>query len=112
MWSTFSRFMGWAIMILGGFMFWRNITERVFSGWVLVAILTAGVLGFVGGLTYLLSFDGPTGLRTKRVRLAGWSGMLLSQMLPTSLTVMTLPLVVLLLPTLRGSQFDPAPIAN
>lgn len=81
-------------------MFVINVVEVSYSGWILAWILFSGIAGAVGGVIYLLSFDGPERFRTRRHRFWGWGAMLLAFLLPTSLTLMLVPLVLLLIPSL------------
>ena len=97
---TFVRFVAVSVTILGAWMFVLNLGA---SGWVPVTyvwILASGAAGAVGGVLFLLSIDGPPRFRTKRTRILGWGLMLASVLLPTSLTFMLVPLVLLLIPTL------------
>jgi hypothetical protein len=97
---TFVRFVAVSVAILGVWMFILNLGA---SGWdpvTYVWILASGAAGAVGGVLFLLSIDGPPRFRTKRTRITGWGLMLASVLLPTSLTFMLVPLVLLLIPTL------------
>jgi hypothetical protein len=69
-------------------------------GSVVALIVAFGLIGVAGGLTYLFTFDGPGPFRARWVRVLGWGGMLASVLLPTSLSVMLVPMVLLVLPTL------------
>lgn len=113
---TFARFVGLVVLILGGWIAGLNawlslVSGDGYDGSVLALVLLTGIAGAVGGVAYLLSFDGPKRFRTQRVRLYGWAGMLISALLPTSLTLMILPMVILvspLLPWLRVAEEEPA----
>jgi hypothetical protein len=97
---TFVRFVAISVAILGVWMFILNLGA---SGWnpvTYVWILASGAAGAAGGVLFLLSIDGPLRFRTKRTRITGWVLMLASVLLPTSLTFMLVPLVLLLIPTL------------
>lgn len=100
---AFARFVAVIVMILGAF----NVVSTVVGLFnseiegpflLLVLFLTTNVSGAVGGLAYLLSFDGPKYMRTQRMRLYGWGGMLIYSLLPTPLTLMILPMVVVVIP--------------
>lgn len=97
---TFARFVGLAVMILGAWIFILNLVDKGWSDLVLVWILASGLVGAVSGLGFLLSFDGPARFRNRWVRVISWAGMLASVALPTSLTFMLVPMVVLVLPTM------------
>ena len=62
---------------------------------ILLAILAFGMLGFLGALGFLLTFDGPSGWRTTQKRAATWIGMFVCALLPSSLVVIVLPIVAL-----------------
>jgi hypothetical protein len=96
----FVRFVAVSVAILGAWMFILNVGARGWEPLTHVWILASGVAGAVGGILYLLSMDGPLRFHTKRTRMVGWSLMLASVLLPTSLTFMLVPLVLLLIPTL------------
>lgn len=112
---TFVRFVAVSVAILGAWMFILNVRA---SGWeplTHVWILASGIAGAVGGVLYLLSMDGAPRFRTKRNRIIGWGLMLSSVLLPTSLTFMLVPLVLLLLPTLfkmRGEDGGEEPVTS
>lgn len=109
-----AKFVGYAVMLLGGWVFgmngWQALTsDGGYEGRILWLVLGTGLAGFVGGLFYLLSFDGPRSLRTERVRLWGWAGMLISALLPHSLTLLILPLVFLAVPMLPHLRMKDEP---
>jgi len=99
--QTFYRLMGLASTMLGMWVLLVNLVDVGYSGWILAWILSAGFLGAVGGVLFLLSFDGPARLRNRRVRLVGWAGMLFLAFLPWSFQFVMLPLVFLVLPALN-----------
>jgi hypothetical protein len=103
----FARFVALSVAILGAWMFIANVADVIansadvsYEGWVLAWILFSGVAGATGGSVYLLSVDGPPRFRSKRLRTWGWAGMLAAALLPTSLTLMLVPLVLVIVPTL------------
>lgn len=97
---TFVRFVAVSVSILGAWMFILNVSASGWEPWTHIWILASGVAGAAGGVLYLLSMDGAPRFRTKRNRMVGWLLMLISVLLPTSLTFMLVPLVLLLIPTL------------
>jgi len=97
---AFYRLVGLAVTLLGAWVLFINLADISYSGWVLVWILSAGLVGAVGGVLFLLSFDGPPRARTRWVRLLGWLGMLFLALLPWSFQFVMLPLVLLALPAL------------
>ena len=107
--SVFARFVGLLFALLGGWIFAVNIFDDSYSGTVFAWIIVAGVSGAIGGVLYLLSFDGPTRFRTLKVRLTGWVGMLLLGLLPWSFAFLMIPLLLLTIPTLftKGQSRSP-----
>jgi hypothetical protein len=92
-------------MILSGWGLFVNVIDLLRGeieapGLLVVVVVSTGISGTLGGLVYLLSFDGPRALRTQRLRLFGWMGMLIAALLPTSLTLMIVPMVLLVCPVL------------
>lgn len=98
--TTLARFVGLVVMILGGWTFWVNVIDIEYEGLILIWILASGLVGAVGGLFYLLSWDGPERFRTQRTRLWSWAAMVLASLLPTSLTLMIFPMVAIVSPVL------------
>lgn len=105
---TLARFVGLAVTILGGWVIAVNLASGGYPGATLALIVTFGVFGVAGGLAYLFSFDGPARFRARWVRVIGWLGMLVSVLLPSMLTMMLVPLVLLVSPTLFFTP-HPAP---
>ncbi len=102
---TFAKFVGLVIMILGAWVVIINIGEAfrstgVYQGWILLWILGSGLAGAVGGLFYLVSFDGPQRFRTTRTRLLSWLGMLGGALIPSMILPMLVVLVLAVSPTL------------
>lgn len=85
--------------ILGAWILVLNLTQDS-QGEALGWILTSGALGAVGGVVYLLSFDGPDRLRSRWVRVSGWIGMLALAVLPWSFMFLVVPMFALTVPTL------------
>jgi multisubunit Na+/H+ antiporter MnhB subunit len=98
--QAFYRLVGLAVTLLGAWVLFINLVDISYSGWILVWILSAGLLGAIGGVLFLLSFDGPPTARTRQVRLLGWLCMLFLALLPWSFQFVMLPLVLLTLPAL------------
>ena len=96
----YARFVAVSIVILSAWMFAINLGDRGWDSWVQAWILASGLIGTAGGVVYILSLDGAEVFRTKRFRIFGWTGMLLAVLLPTALTFMLVPMVLLLVPSL------------
>jgi multisubunit Na+/H+ antiporter MnhB subunit len=98
--QTFYRLIGLAFTMLGMWVLFVNLVEDRDPGWILVWILSAGFIGALGGILFLLSFDGPERFRSRQVRFLGWLGMLFLGVLPWSFQFVMLPLVLLVLPAM------------
>jgi len=93
-----ARIVALAVTMLGVWLFTVNIVGIDYHGWVLGWILLSGLAGAIGGPLFLLSLDGPSRFRTMSWRMLGWWLMLASVLLPSSLSLVMVPLVALLLP--------------
>jgi hypothetical protein len=96
----FARFVAVSVTLVSGWTFLLNLSDRAFTGWILTWVLASGLVGALGGVAYLLSLDGAERFRSRAWRIGGWVAMLAAVVLPTSLTFMLVPLVVLLVPSL------------
>ena len=109
---AFYRLVGLAVTLFGAWVLLINLVDVSYSGWILAWILSAGLLGAVGGVIFLLSFDGPARLRTRQVRLLGWLGMVFSALMPWSFQFVMLPLVLLTLPALSSPRLSGSTAPN
>ena len=66
--------------------------DPLWTPWVIVSI---ALIGLIGSVAFLLSFDGPPGWRTRGKRFLGWSGMMFCALLPSQLIVIMAPLTAL-----------------
>jgi hypothetical protein len=106
-WSL-ARFVALAVTLLGAWILIANLAERGYEEtWVLAWVLFSGLAGLLGGIAYLLSIDGPERMRTRSWRVWGWLGLLASATLPHSFTLVVLPAVLLLIPTLTSRFSEP-----
>ena len=101
---TYYRLVGIVFALFGGWLFYLNVAQVSYSGWVLIWILTAGIAGAAGGVLFLLSLDGPDSLRSSRVRLIGWLGMVYCALLPWSFSFVMVPMVLLALASVTGDR--------
>jgi len=113
----FARFVAVSVAILSAWLFVVNITQPgAWEPWVYVWIIASGLAGTMGAVIYLLSLDGPGRFHTRLFRWGGWAMMLLAVVLPTTLTFMLVPLVLVLIPTLltvgRDSQANEEAITS
>jgi hypothetical protein len=105
-WSL-ARFVALTVMLLGAWILIVNLAEMGYETWVLAWVLFSGLAGLLGGIAYLLSIDGPESVRTRQWRIWGWIGLLASVTLPHSFTLVVLPAVLLLIPTLTTRFHEP-----
>jgi hypothetical protein len=103
-----ARLVAIAVTLLGAWILIVNLAERGYEeSWVLAWVLFSGATGVLGGIAYLLSIDGPERMRTRSWRVWGWLGLLASATLPHSFTLVVLPAVLLLFPTLSTGFHEP-----
>ena len=106
--KTFARFVGLLIAVLGAWIFGANAYSAITGstvydpGWVLAVVLVAGALSTAGGVLFLLSLDGPERFSTRKTRLRAIVMMIAGSLLPTTVTIVVLPLALLMLTTLKG----------
>ena len=64
--------------------------------WLLILVIAVGAVGLAGSIVFLLSLDGPRdcGGRLAR-RAAGWTGMMIAAVLPTSWLYLIAPVTLL-----------------
>jgi len=104
---VFARFVAVSVALISGWTFVVNVAQPgAWETWAYLWIIASGLAGAVGGVAYLLSLDGPDRFHVKRFRWGGWAMMLLAILLPTSLTFMLVPLVLVLIPTLFSVAQD------
>ncbi len=113
----FARFVAVSVTLISAWTFAINVTHPdAWEAWVYAWIITSGIIGVVGGVVYLLSLDGPIRFHNRLFRLGGWLMMLLAVVLPTNLTFMLVPLVLVLIPTLftvdRGDRAQEEPVTS
>ena len=96
---SLARFAGLSFALLGAWIFAVNITLGSYSAAIRIWILSAGLMGLVGGVMFLLSFDGPARFRIRRARIAGWLGMLGLASVPTSLSFLLVGMLILTVPS-------------
>lgn len=107
MWFTFAKFVAVLVALASAWLLVANLVAVSYEPLVFAWIVASGVVGLAGGVAYLMSFDGPVVMRTRQVRFGAWLAMLLASLLPTSLRIVTVPLVLVVGPTLL--QTPPMP---
>ncbi len=98
--TTFARFIALTVFL---FAFWvfANVLRDALTGvaydqlWTPWLILGVAVVGLVGSVVFLLSFDGPRRWHTRGRRFFGWCGMMFFALLPTQLIMVMVPLTAL-----------------
>lgn len=114
---VFARFVAVSVGILSAWLLVVNVTQPgAWEPWVYVWIIASGLVGTAGSAMYLLSLDGPGRFHTRPFRWGGWAMMLLAVVLPTNLTFMLVPIVLVLIPTLftvgKGNQTQEEPVTS
>lgn len=105
----YARFVAVSILLVGIRLLAVNLGENKFDdtlAWIYV--IAAGLTGVSGGVLYLMSLDGPIRYRTRTFRGLGWVLMLFTAALPSSLMLMTLPMVIVLIPGLFKGPWNEA----
>ena len=99
--AIYARVIGLIVVMLGTWIVSSNVVEHVFGentydpAWMLFVVIGFGLVGVVGGVTFLLGWDGPSRFRSPMTRTLGWLGMMFMAFLPWSFTFLFLPLVAL-----------------
>jgi hypothetical protein len=110
---------GIAVLLYSGVLFFGNLIGAVGgaeydSFQILFVIVAVGAVGLAGSVVFLLSIDGPDPWRTTARRAAGWVGMMIAALLPTSWLFLIAPVTAigglsLLLPPGRSSSEQTEP---
>jgi hypothetical protein len=103
---TFARFVALSATILGVWIFVVNSIEHHYDSWIGLWVILSGLAGAIGGPLFLVSIDGPGRWRSRRARTTGWVLMLASALLPHSLTILILPLVLALAPSVFSGPWQ------
>jgi hypothetical protein len=99
--AIYARLIGLMVVMLGAWMVSANVVEQVLGentydpAWMLFVVIGFGLVGVVGGVTFLLGWDGPPRFRSSMTRTLGWLGMMCMAFLPWSFTFLFFPLVAL-----------------
>lgn len=99
--AIYARLIGLMVVALGTWMVSANVVEHVLGEntydptWMLFVVIGFGLVGVVGGVTFLLGWDGPPRFRSSMIRTLGWLGMIFMAFLPWSFTFLFFPLVAL-----------------
>lgn len=116
----YGRFVGLTVLLYAAWMFGANVIgtlagDGISSAGLLALVLVLGLVGLASAIVYLRSFDGPVQARTKNRRTVGWLGMLITVLLPTSISFFLAPMVLIALATLfisPESHSMPAPAGH
>jgi hypothetical protein len=98
--ATYARLIGILTALFGAWLVLVNVVEHGLGEntyeppSVLYMVIGFGLVGLIGSVAFLLSWDGPDRFRSKGLRLVGWLGMVFMTLLPWSFTFIMLPLVV------------------
>lgn len=102
----FARFVAVSVVLVNVQMFALNLADRGWDPLVHIWIVAAALSGISGGVLYLMAIDGPVRFRTRAFRVWGWALMLFAVALPTSLTLLLAPMVLILLPSVLMTSRD------
>ena len=99
--ATYARLVGLMVALLGAWLVSVNVIEHVLGentyepASFLYLVIGLGLTGLVGGVAFLLSWDGPERFRSRAVRVMGWLGMVFMSLLPWTFSFVLFPLVAL-----------------
>lgn len=95
--AIYARLIGLLVVLLGTWMVATNVLgENTYDpAWMLFVVVGFGLVGVLGGVTFLLAWDGPPRFRSSMTRTLGWLGMMFMAFLPWSFTFLFFPLVAL-----------------
>jgi len=102
---TLARLVAIGFVLLGAWVLVINLPDLFvgdpdYTGWILAWILVTSVAAIVGGVLFLLSFDGPQRFRTRQARLRGWVVMFVGALIPSMILPFLVLLVLALIPSL------------
>jgi len=102
---TLARLVAIGFVLLGAWVLVINlpdlfVSDPDYTGWILAWILVTSVAAIVGGVLFLLSFDGPQRFRTRQARLRGWVVMFVGALIPSMILPFLVLLVLALIPSL------------
>lgn len=89
------------VVLFGVWLVSVNVIDHVFGEntydppSTLYTVIGFGLVGLVGGVVFLLSWDGPDLFRSRALRVMGWLGMMFGSLLPWSFSFVFFPLVAL-----------------
>ena len=98
--TRLARVIGLAVLLYSGVVFFGNVLGAVGgakydSVGILLVIVAVGAVGLAGSVIFLLSIDGPESWRTTTGRAAGWLGMMIAALLPTSWLFLIAPVTAI-----------------
>lgn len=93
----YGRFVATAVLLYSAFLLIVTIANLIAgseyeSAAIVIWIVASAVLGLVAAPVFLLTFDGPSLFRTRRIRVWSWLVMFLAILLPTSISFFLAPL--------------------
>ena len=97
--ATYARLIGIIAALFGGWLVVNGVQHGLGENTydppsVLNMVIGFGLVGLIGSIAFLLTWDGPDRFHTKGLRVVGWLGMVAGSLLPWSFTFIMLPLVV------------------
>ncbi len=100
-----ARFVGLVFVLYGALLFFGNLIRYMGGNvdapwWAIAWVLASGAVAMAGGLTFILTFDGPGPWRTRRRRTAAVAMMMLSSFVPSTVGAITFVLALLAIPSI------------
>jgi hypothetical protein len=98
--TRLARVIGLAVLLYSLVIFLGNIVGALGGAvsdtpWLLILVIAVGAVGLTGSIVFLLTLDGPERWRSTGRRAAGWTGMMIAAVLPTSWLYLIAPVTLL-----------------
>ena len=100
-----ARFVGVIFVLYGALLFFGNLFTYFGGGvdapwWAIGWVLASGAIAMVGGLGFILTFDGPDSWKSRKRRTAAVALMMLSSFVPSTVGAITFVFAILAIPSI------------
>lgn len=100
-----ARFVGLIFVLYGALLLFGNLIGLIGGTvdapwWAVLWVLSSGAVAMVGGVLFILTFDGPASWRAKRRRVVAVALMMLSSFVPSTVGAITFVFAVLAIPSI------------
>lgn len=100
-----ARFIGLVFILYGGLLFFGNLFGFLGGNvdapwWAIAWVLVSGALAMTGGVTFILTFDGPVRWRTRPRRVVAVAMMMISSFVPSTVGAITFVFALLAIPSI------------